>query len=248
MKTPKIYLATPKDYHKFSFFKENRSASHAKKVGESIEEIDLLRWSPILVDEEFRVIDGQGRFIAATTANRNFYYIVYDGEVNPIMVMMQLNSPTTPWNVNNYIHTMSEQGNKSYQEFKSCMDATKLQAGTILRAKYPSIKNVKKHLKNNELKWNSKLTAEVIKLNELFNVYKTHTRSPGRAGVVLKTLSLVSKQVPHADLLKALTKWGHKYIGEVSTIPTCYEMVINVFNFGKRTKVDFKRYDDRSLN
>ena len=57
-----IYKTT--NYSIFSFLQGNRSVSKKNSLVKSIQKIDLTMYKPILVDSEFRIIDGQHRFFA----------------------------------------------------------------------------------------------------------------------------------------------------------------------------------------
>lgn len=101
------------DYSKFRMIDGNRPIAHAKKIIESIKEIGML-WQPILVNERFEVIDGQGRFLAMKTLGLPIIYIRQDGLT--IKEVRYLNQNATVWKVNDYIHSYAV-GADSKSEF-----------------------------------------------------------------------------------------------------------------------------------
>ena len=91
-----------KNYAKFKIIEGNRPIDHAKKIIESISEIGML-WQPILVNEKFEIIDGQGRFLAMKTLGIPVIYIIQNG-LNTKHVRY-LNKNATNWKINDYIHS-----------------------------------------------------------------------------------------------------------------------------------------------
>lgn len=91
-----------KNYAKFKIIEGNRPIDHAKKIIESISEIGML-WQPILVNEKFEIIDGQGRFLAMKTLGIPVIYIIQNG-LN-IKHVRYLNKNATNWKINDYIHS-----------------------------------------------------------------------------------------------------------------------------------------------
>lgn len=68
-----------KDYSKFSFLKGNRDLVEGKinKLLNDVKNgLDLFKYCPILVSEDFHIIDGQHRFYASKKLGTNIYYII----------------------------------------------------------------------------------------------------------------------------------------------------------------------------
>lgn len=59
----KVYQTT--NYDKFCFLEDNRAVkqSRVKKIKDSIDDVGYL-YQPVLVNEQYQIIDGQGRFNA----------------------------------------------------------------------------------------------------------------------------------------------------------------------------------------
>ena len=90
------------EYEKFKLVDGNRPIDHAKKIIESIKEIGML-YQPILVNERFEIIDGQGRFLAMKTLGLPIIYIRQGGLT--IREVRYLNKNATNWKINDYIHS-----------------------------------------------------------------------------------------------------------------------------------------------
>lgn len=107
-------------YSRFRFIDGNRPIDHAKKIIESIKEIGVL-WQPVLVNERFEIIDGQGRFFALKTLGRPIIYIVQPGL--GIKHVRYLNKNATIWKVKDYVHSyaVGEDCKESYHNLSELM-------------------------------------------------------------------------------------------------------------------------------
>ena len=101
------------NYDKFKIIDGNRPIEHAKKIIESIKEIGML-WQPVLVNERFEIIDGQGRYLASKTLGRKILYVVQPGLT--IKHARCLNENSTIWKIKDYIHSYAV-GSDSKAEF-----------------------------------------------------------------------------------------------------------------------------------
>ena len=102
-------------YGIFSFIQGNRvtNRTHIDKLKLSLSEKRLP--VPIVVDELYRIHDGQNRFTAITELGLPVYYIVIPGlKIRDIQL---LNATMKAWSYNDYAHSYIEQGNDEYRKF-----------------------------------------------------------------------------------------------------------------------------------
>ncbi len=106
------------NYGKFKIIDGNRPINHAKKIIESISKIGVL-WQPILVNERFEIIDGQGRFLAMKTLGKKIVYVVQPGLT--IKHVRCLNENATIWKTKDYIHSYAVGGDSrtSFTNFET---------------------------------------------------------------------------------------------------------------------------------
>lgn len=109
----KIVFVT-KNYGQFSKLKGNRptAASRVNKIIRSIQNVGYIT-NPIIVNEKFEIIDGQGRLEAMKKLNLPVEYIVEKGAGINECVAMNINQ--TNWTTLDYVKSYAEQGNKDYQ-------------------------------------------------------------------------------------------------------------------------------------
>lgn len=105
-----IYVT--KDYDKFKTIDENREVKSIKKILESIDTVGQVI-SPILVNENYEVIDGQHRLEAFKTRDLPVYYIIQPGI--GYTECQYLNIGQTNWSTMDYVKSYAKQGDENYQ-------------------------------------------------------------------------------------------------------------------------------------
>jgi len=107
----KIYSTT--DYSIFKYRIDNREIKSDKVtlIAKSIKQIGLK--SPILVDSDYQVHDGQHRLAACKLLNRPVHFII-DQDPMSTMSIAELQSTTTSWKTHDYAKSFAASGNKNY--------------------------------------------------------------------------------------------------------------------------------------
>lgn len=115
-----VYVTT--DYDKFCFNSKNRQVNpaHVDKLTASIKKNNLLYGQPILVNEDFEIIDGQHRYRAAIRLELPIYYIKHDGLTIEDAITLNIN--TKNWKWRDYLRYWIDQENPEYITFKEYMD------------------------------------------------------------------------------------------------------------------------------
>lgn len=101
------------DYSKFKRLEGNRKVitARVKKIIDSIKQVGYVK-APIIVNEQYQIIDGQGRFEALKKLGLPVYYIVVEGIGVDECIAMNINQ--TNWGIIDYIESYAEMGNVSY--------------------------------------------------------------------------------------------------------------------------------------
>ena len=105
----KIYITD--DYDKFKKLTGNRDVKGTKKIVASIKSVGYVL-SPILVNENFEVVDGQNRLEALKQLELPVPYIIQNGI--GIEECRHLNIGQSNWNTTQFIRSYAESGNESY--------------------------------------------------------------------------------------------------------------------------------------
>lgn len=102
------------DYAKFKFTDSNRDINqkNLQRIKESLSKRNLLKYKPILVNENWEILDGQHRFEAAVQMNKEVYYeVIPDANSEDIF---HLNINQKPWGAPDYFKYFCS---KNYEEY-----------------------------------------------------------------------------------------------------------------------------------
>lgn len=101
------------DYEMFRRLEGNRKVltTRVKKITDSIREVGYIP-NPLIINEKFEVVDGQGRLEALKRLNLPVYYMVVDGIGIDECIAMNINQGN--WSIMDYIESYAETGNVSY--------------------------------------------------------------------------------------------------------------------------------------
>ncbi len=236
------------DYRKFSFFPENREPSHWPKIAASIETKDLTAYVPILVDNEHRIIDGQGRYRACIENKLPIHYIV--GDVCDPSDIIRLNVDRKDWSNSDYLRYYVRKGYREYITLDKLLKRSKyVKLGAV-------IYNIANHkaesmsVKETFQRGNYWITVEEV--NIVFDVDDFLFRI---SGIVEKTIfgsrnfiSAISRlrktdEVDMEQLFEKIKKYSTLLEKQVSHA-AYMENLEDVYNYRSRSKISFKYIDE----
>lgn len=118
--TEKMNYYKTDDYAVFKFFEFNRTAGTNTNIEKSIQLVDMTPYCPIIVTPDYRIIDGQNRFVVCKKNGLPIYYVVYDGD--PECAMIALNTATRLWRQDEWLHYYVSKGYPNYIAMKFLME------------------------------------------------------------------------------------------------------------------------------
>ena len=123
MSKPKVIgcIYSTKDYSMFHRLEGNRQVTTARKnmIGRSIDEVGYVL-NPIVVNEFFQVVEGQGRLEALKERNMEVPYVIAKGAGRKECIAMNQNN--TKWNTKDFICSYAEEGNENYKRLLRILD------------------------------------------------------------------------------------------------------------------------------
>lgn len=147
------------DYNKFSLLKNNRTINEAyvAKLEKSMVDKGFLG-APIIVDKQFRIYDGQHRFMAAKNTQTPVRYIVKHNYGMDEIAALNMNGHN--WTTATFIESYAKAGLEDYIIFKQIVEDYGISVATL---KAIIVKMQKLHLPANESKLvsNSSVNYEV---------------------------------------------------------------------------------------
>lgn len=127
-----MLIQQTKDYDVFQHFGCNRRLheGNLKKLQRSISQENMLASRPILIDEQFRVIDGQHRLEAARRLGVPVWYQVHDGRRPEDMIM--LNNAVKSWGIPDYLNFYTKNSYANYINLSSFIEKNKVDVNIAL--------------------------------------------------------------------------------------------------------------------
>ncbi|MCI6672407.1 MAG: ParB/RepB/Spo0J family partition protein [Prevotella sp.] len=119
-------IKVTRDYSLFKKLEGNRSVKKRNALVKSIKEFDLTRYSPIIVSDDFRIVDGQHRFEACKELDLPIYFVVMPSD-NAEKAMIVLNKYQSQWRNEEFFQYSVEKLGGSYKELKDYIDKYKIQ-------------------------------------------------------------------------------------------------------------------------
>jgi len=207
----KVY--TTKDFEKFKFLHGNRNInkSHTKRLTASMGKKNIP--VPVIVNENFEVIDGQHRLHAAIDLDVPIAYMI----INNLGLddVQLLNTNTSNWKLNDYLASYIDLGKKSYIDYKAFMEKynflheqnfTLLNNGKYNGALNENFKDGKLEISANQLNWGSRSASKVLDMGHFF-MSEQKDKSKNRWFVIACCKAFKNKQYSHEQMLHKLKIW-----------------------------------------
>ena len=121
------------DYEMFSFIKGNRGINESQVnaiVNNIVNDTDLLRYKPIMVNRNMGVLDGQHRLLAAQKAGVTIWWNVAPDDIN-LLTIANLNNGNK-WSPKNFVSLYAASNKKAYILFRKFYSDYKLSTSTAL--------------------------------------------------------------------------------------------------------------------
>lgn len=162
------------DYDKFVKLEGNRIVltRRISKILKSVEKVGY-RLNPIIVNERFEIIDGQGRFEACKQEGLPIQYVIDAGA--GLEECIALNLGQSNWSPIDYVRSYAEQGIEDYVRFLALIEAYPRVSLQILYGIATNTINTggagTKTMRNGELEfpaeWNAKIRYSILILDDL---------------------------------------------------------------------------------
>lgn len=127
-----VIIQKTEDYKLFKFVRGNRipSKGHLYHLTKSVLKKNLLPYEPILVNENYEVIDGQHRLMVAKSNKLPIYYIIAEGL--GLEDVQMLNSNMSVWSARDYMNSYADLGNSHYILLRDLVTMYSLNVGNVL--------------------------------------------------------------------------------------------------------------------
>jgi hypothetical protein len=221
------------DYSKFKTKQGNRDLNglHLKRLSTSVKEMDLLHANPILVNEDFEIIDGQHRFNVCKELNKPIYFLMVEGlGLTEIQI---LNANSKNWKMEDYIDGYCSMGMLEYCEFKKYIETTDLGISVLLALLCGTDNSHStSNLKNGKLKLTHKNRALVIL--QWLKDWSEYYEGCKRRSFVVALVQLYSiKGYSHEKMMQKIKYQSAKLVDSLN-VKTYLALLEEIYNFKER--------------
>lgn len=231
----KIYEST--DYSIFKRLEGNRSitAARAKKIRKSIVENGYI-FSPIAVNENMEVIDGQGRLEALSELGLPIHYYIIRGAGREQCIT--LNVYGTSWSINDYIKSYAECGIEDYKFLGSLMACHPSFNLKVIVYAITGKECADRYIKGGDFRCSREefLAADRV-LEKCQRVQAAISTIPGSPSNVYRAYIFA---LTHCDIdeerMVACLERNKGTIQRIGTMKEALEMLSDIYNFKCRTK------------
>lgn len=162
------------NYDQFTFFPSNRPIIPGKvaRFKETFKSIGYIEQLPILTTKDKKIIDGQHRFLACKELQMPVHFSVITSDVDPEILMIDINRNQDVWRLYSYVHHYAEQGVRYYQVLRDFESNHKMGISNTIAICSQSSVNVGNEMrsgKNRKLNDDREKIAEyILSFNDLF--------------------------------------------------------------------------------
>lgn len=234
MKRNETIINRTNDYGMFKRLEGNREVNpkRVKQIKKSIEEIGYIR-NPIIVNEKYEVIDGQGRLQALMELGKPIEYIVQPGLGIKECLYMNINQEK--WQIIDYVKSYAERGNENYKRLLDLLELYPLYKLTALGSAVKGLNLIQTAiLKRGDLEVSTfEYEQAIIKLNYVNRFIPFFKHMPGKitnfAQAIVYTIAMenIDKERLYNQITKnvrSMTPWND--------LRTCLQSIEEVYNNG----------------
>lgn len=225
------------DYDIFSKLGGNRNINqaHLKRLKKSIEEESLV--VPMIVNENYEIIDGQTRFQSWKDLNKPVYFIRMKGY--GLSQVQRLNSNIKNWSMKDFTDCYCDLGNKEYikyREFKKTYELGDYECISMLNGDISGSGKNFFNFKNGDLKIKcySKACSEaekVLKIQPFYDGYK-------RRSFVFAMLHLINHKNFNFNQLITKLKYQSSKLVHCTNKEQYLNLLQDIYNFKSTKKVN----------
>lgn len=235
-------MQSTKNYDMFKFREDNRARvepSHVRTLVKSIQSRNMLEYKPIIVNENYEVVDGQHRLLAAKELNVPIYYVIEPEFTTIDMIHLQTQKQ---WKTEDYINAYAKNGNQEYQRVLDFSKENEVPLTVALALLGGRTSEQFKKIKTGEFKYKSDKTSLMF-LDYCRDIHQTIIHNLGnlacfRASKFWRAMAHVCKNpiYNHDKMMKNLVM----LITKVNARPSYSEyvtMLLSIHNYRNQNKI-----------
>ena len=238
------------DYTRFKKLQNNRrvSAERVATIKSSLKEKEVI--NPIIVNNKFEIIEGQGRYEAKKQLGLPIYYII-DPSANE-EDCIRLNKNNRPWGIYDYMYSYADSGIQSYITLSKLYEETGLPVARILRFanRGTKRKDGDEVIRSGELKFTESDCAVVRavkeKCDEIVSALQM-TRKPNETFCTAVKVVVDTEGYNHVRMLRRCAKYKNSFTA-VTDLEDMLKEFTRIYNKDSGQKAERIYFEDYMRN
>lgn len=233
----KIYFSN--NYGDFNFLSGNRDIDIKKviKIKSAIESgVDILKYAPIIVNEQMQIIDGQHRFAVARELKVNVYYVIHLSA--DLTIVPSINSNSSKWRNVDFLHSYIDLGKEEYSKLLKFTETYPVNLPTAIKLLHAGDADARGPIEEfQEGKFKAIYIGGATEICETLKDFKGHVDNPfsGRMICVMQQL-MNNGKYDHQMMVKKFVESGRK-IEDIRSVKTIIEEMESIINFKAKNRI-----------
>lgn len=223
------------DYDQFSFLSTNRDQNrgHIEALKEAFEEMgNFTKVQPILVNDQYQIIDGQHRFTACKELGLPIYFTVVDGL--GVREARNMNILHRGWRVEDFARSYAMEGNTNYQKYLVLKEDYGFSHSILLAYIYGKVDRAGVYKTFREGNFVFDNEKEVRERLNMLSQYGEHTNLVNNREFAFAVLRIMdSENYEHKRMLNKLAQNGHSLV-RMGTIDDNLRQLEELYNYNSK--------------
>jgi len=246
-----VQIKATTNYDLFTLLDYNRPCDDIAALEKNILQCNKLEMSPIIVDKNFNIIDGQHRYLVAKKNNLILYYRV-DQTADCEKDIITYNKASKIWKIDDYIHFYSKKGHKTAVFLQEMLDNHPVTCNEIIRLFVAGSrhKSPVAHVKNGEItltKSESDIRNILLNLKQILDLVKEKLNQTFYSNQKNTLISIMSnKKYDHVHFMSQIDKYAGEFSKAISVYrdKSQFRKRVIEFVYNRNVKNERKRLTD----
>lgn len=235
----KIYFT--RDYGVFKFLKGNRDINEQKVnkiIAQLKDHLNILQYAPIIVDENFNILDGQHRYTAAMKTKNNIYFVISKNLERKHVP--KINSNSSNWKLKDYLNSYVDLKNDNYVFLQEVLNKRRINlpvAAALLMFNSVTVHSADVRQAFEDGEFVVKYEAETEEILKIADDFVDHMVNPYARRFVSVLKKLVGNgKYDHNLMLQKLELSGER-ITALDTEKVTISQMESIINFKQKTRI-----------
>lgn len=231
------------DYEQFTSSVEQRlmKPNLVAKITASMKKFGFIPTTPIVVDKNNRILDGQHRFQSARNLGIAFYFVVADHM--PIDTIREMAKASASWDFGDYVTSHIHQGNDNYIRLRDLKELSGLGWSAFMNGCFTDGKTRRDDIILGRFSLTERNEADIMDFLGKFDLLKSLFAGWGNRSFVIACAVCFSHPNYNHDQMKQRLKYQSTMLVRCPNAEAYVKMLETIYNYRSHTNniIDFSK-------